>query len=111
MRPCQAAPAFDTTMSTPPNTSAILANADRTEAASVTSQRTASAAPPTALAVASTAASSTSSSAISAPAAAKALAVAAPIVPAAPVIAAIWPASGNSLAAPSFACSNDQYSQ
>ena len=38
MRPCQAAPAFDTTMSTPPKVSTILANAALTEAASVTSQ-------------------------------------------------------------------------
>ena len=52
MRPCQAAPAFDTTMSTPPKVSATLSKAARTDAASVTSQRTASAAPPIALAFA-----------------------------------------------------------
>src|SRR6266481_5653773 len=111
MRPCQAAPAFDTTMSTPPKFSTTLSNPAWTEAASVTSQRTASAAPPIAWATERAAASFTSSSATSAPAAANALAVAAPIAPAAPVIAAIWPASGNSFATPSLACSSDQYSQ
>ena len=33
MRPCQAAPAFDTTMSTPPKLSTTRANASRTEVA------------------------------------------------------------------------------
>ena len=46
----------------------------------------------------------------SAPAAANALAVGAPIAPAAPVMAAICPASGSSLRSPSLACSSGQYS-
>ena len=58
------------------------ANASRTEAASVTSQPSPSAAPPIALASACAAASSRSSTATSAPSAAKACAVAAPIAPA-----------------------------
>src|SRR5580704_16962898 len=104
MRPCQAAPAFDTTVSTPPNAAAIFANAACTDDALVTSHGTTNGAPPIALAAVRAAPASTSSSATSAPAAAKALAVAAPI-------AATWPASGSSLAAPSLACSSDQYSQ
>src|SRR5262249_55845674 len=111
MRPCQAAPAFDTTTSTPPKCSAIRSNDACTEAAPVTSQRSASAAPRTVAVTARAAASLTSRSATSAPAAANALAVAAPIAPPAPVTTAIWPASGSSFAAPSFACSSDQYSQ
>ena len=110
MRPCQAAPAFDTTMSTPPKASTTVSKAARTEAASVTSQATASADPPIASAFSRAAASSTSSSATSAPAAAKARAVAAPMAPPAPVMAAIWPASGGSFARASLACSGGQYS-
>ena len=43
MRPCHAAPALETAMSTPPKASTTLSNAARTEAASVTSHFTASA--------------------------------------------------------------------
>ena len=110
MRPCQAAPAFDTTMSTPPKASATLSKAARTEAGSVTSHLTASAAAPIAAASVLAAVSSRSSSATSAPAAAKALAVAAPMAPAAPVMTATWPASGKSFCSPSLACSSGQYS-
>jgi hypothetical protein len=64
-----------------------------------------------ALAAAEATSSFTSSNATSAPAAANVRAVAAPIAPPAPVIAAIWPASGFSFALPSLACSAGQYSQ
>ena len=97
-------------MSTPPKAAATEAKASRTDAASVTSHRSPSAAPPMAFAFVFAAASSTSSNATSAPAAANALAVAKPIAPAAPVMTAICPASGSSLALPSLACSSDQYS-
>ena len=40
MRPCHAAPALETTISTPPKFSAIAANAARTDSTSVTSQTT-----------------------------------------------------------------------
>ena len=71
-------------MSTPPKRSATLAKAASTDAASVTSQATAKAAPPIAFAAAAAFSASTSSSATSAPAAAKAFAVAAPIAPPCP---------------------------
>src|SRR5262249_12493512 len=52
MRPCQAAPAFETTMSSPPKAATTLSSALRTETALVTSQRTATPEAPIALGLA-----------------------------------------------------------
>ena len=99
MRPCQAAPAFETTMSTPPKVvdHLVEGRAHRCGVGDVAARRRArrrrSPWP-----VRCRGSDSTSSSATSAPAAANALAVAAPIAPPAPVTTAIWPASGFSFA-------------
>src|SRR5581483_100296 len=110
MVPCQAAPALDTTISTPPKAETTLSNAAFTLAASVTSQATANALPPIFLATALAASSSRSRMATSAPSLAMALAVAAPMPEPPPVITATWRASDFSFDLPSLACSSDQYS-
>ena len=99
--PCHAAPAFETTKSTPPYVAAILSNAARTCAGSVTSQ---------AMAKPFTLETSRSITTTSAPSLANAAAVAAPMPEAPPVTAAMRRASGFSAAELSLACSSDQYS-
>ncbi len=108
--PCQAAPALEMTISTPPNVLHTVSNAARTDSPFVTSQVTAIAEPPTVCAEAVAADSSMSKTAISAPIWPKAAAVAAPIPLPPPVTKATCPASSLSGVWPSLACSRDQYS-
>ena len=93
MVPCQAAPALDTTISTPPKAETTASNAALHAGGSVTSHCTASALPPIFLATAFAASRSRSRIATSAPCSAIALAVAAPMPEPPPVITATWRAS------------------
>ena len=107
MRPCQAAPAFDTTMSTPPKRSQVVSKARLTCSGLVTSHL--SPRPLIGFATFSAASPSMSRMATAAPSAASALAVAVPMAPA-PVTSATCPVSGLTTAPFSLACSRLQYS-
>src|SRR5215470_7454635 len=107
MRPCHAAPAFDTTISTLPKRSQVAANAALTCSGLVTSHCMPS--PLTSAAALIAASPSISRIAMGGPSAASARAVVAPIAPA-PVTNATCPVRGLTTAPLSFACSRLQYS-
>ena len=106
MRPCHAAPAFDTTMSTPPNPRTTCVECRRAQSCvGHVAWRPRAPRRRWPCAFWPRRQSSISSSATSAPAAANALAVAAPIAPPAPVIDRDLARERQRLAWPSLACS------
>ena len=106
--PCQAAPALETTKSTPPHFATTLPRQDSTVAGWVTSHVNPN--PPISFATRWAAAPSRSKTDTSAPAFAKNLAVASPIPLPPPVTTTICPPRAGPGPLKTFACSSDQYS-